>query len=225
MAAAAAMHPLNQNQLLMSRRKKILKRIGYAVLGIAVILILTAFMIMRPVKPSLKTGDSAPQVALSDINGQSFSYNDFSKDQKVLLAFFRFAGCPVCNVRVHELSNAYESLKKEGVEIVAVFESSPQVLKAYQQDFEFPFRIISDVDGQLYKSYGVKKKLGNVIRTLGNEQAVSRFKQGESLYGDRAYEQDGSFTRMTAEFVIKNGKIERAHYGRHLADHLDLSTL
>jgi len=209
----------------MSKKKKILKKAGIILLGLIAILVITAFIVMRPVKPSLQAGDEIPEINIVDIDGHSFTASGDPAQEKVLLAFFRFAACPVCNVRVHELSDAYERLREEGVEVVAVFESSSETLKTYRQDFHFPFRIISDQEGHLYRAFGVKKRLGQVIRTLTDEQALARVKRGESLYDGNTYEQDGSMTRMTAEFLMQNGKIIRAHYGRHLADHLDLSSI
>lgn len=209
----------------MAKRKRKLKVVAFVMLGIFALIAIGAIWVMQPVKPMLKKGDSVPVEQVTDINGQPLAIDKHENEKKTLLAFFRFAGCPVCNVRVHELSNAYQSLLEEGVEVVAVFESSPQTLRTYQTDFTFPFRIISDEEGTLYQAFGVKKKLGNLIRTIGDPNAKSRMKQGESLYGDKSYEPDGSMTRMTAEFLIQDGRIEKAHYGRHLADHLDLSSL
>ncbi|MEO0473071.1 MAG: peroxiredoxin-like family protein [Bacteroidota bacterium] len=184
-------------------------------------LAVSLFSFTRP-SARLQTGDRAPIVSIQDIDGENLQ---FSTNQKTYLVFFRFTGCPICNIRVHELAAAHKELQAKGYEPIIVFESTAEALQQYRKDTGLPFRMISDPEGTLYRAYGVKKSVWTVINTVGNKEAKSRMQEGKALYDGKEYKSDGSMTRRTAEFVIgQNGRIEIAHYGKNLADHLDLSS-
>ena len=59
---------------------------------------------------TLKRNILAPLFNVKDVFGRTIDLNDY-RDSKVLIAFFRHAGCPFCNLRVHELSKAHQELK------------------------------------------------------------------------------------------------------------------
>jgi hypothetical protein len=71
----------------------------------------------------LQAGDLAPAFTLPTLDGSNFSLGAL-RGKRTLLAFHRHAGCPYCNLRVHELINAHPQLERAGVQVVAVFGSS-----------------------------------------------------------------------------------------------------
>lgn len=175
----------------------------------------------------LEKGDEAPAFAALTIEGKSLDLDNLKKDGKtVFISFLRYAGCPVCNLRVHELSEQYEGLKAQNIQLIVVFESSEETLMEYTKDANLPFPIIADEDNVFYDSFGVKKSFGKVLKTAFNKDAKSKMKQGKELYGDKKYKRDGALTRIPADFVINpQGIIETAHYGTYIGDHLDLDSL
>lgn len=69
----------------------------------------------------LNIADKAPDFEAIDTNGEYINLSNY-KGQKVLIAFFRYAGCPVCNYRVHKLIENYNKIQSKGYNIIAVFE-------------------------------------------------------------------------------------------------------
>ena len=59
----------------------------------------------------LQKGDKITEINLPSIDGKNFSFNKI-KGKKTLLTFYRFATCPFCNLRIHEIINRYEELAK-----------------------------------------------------------------------------------------------------------------
>src|SRR6185437_10559503 len=49
----------------------------------------------------------------------------------VLLSFFRFASCPFCNLRVHQLIERYPACHDAGMAMIAVFESPRETMLRY----------------------------------------------------------------------------------------------
>lgn len=172
----------------------------------------------------LQVGTEAPTFERQAVTGQNIKLEDF-QDQKVLLAFFRYAGCPVCNFRMHELINEYEQLQERGIQIVAVFESSNETLQSYLQDTPVPFPVIADPALELYAAYQVNKSFGKMINTLFKKQPKKDMKTGKALFDGKSYKRDGAQTRIPADFLIEKGVIIEAHYGKYVGDHLPMHRL
>ena len=82
-----------------------------------------------------------------------------------------------------------------------------------------PFPLIADVDGSLYRRFQVgASALGAVSLEVWRTWRRSRA-MGIASGGEQPMEP----LRLPADFLIAgDGRIARAHYGRHYADHLPL---
>ena len=69
----------------------------------------------------LKLGAKASRIRLPAIDGSTFD-SESLYGHPFLLSFFRFASCPLCNLRVHELVSQFKEFGP-GFTIVAVFDS------------------------------------------------------------------------------------------------------
>jgi thioredoxin-dependent peroxiredoxin len=182
-------------------------------------LIITTISVMAQ---KLKANDKAPEFELKSVQGETISLSKY-KGKNILLAFFRFAGCPVCNFRMHSLIENYTKLQKRNIETIAVFESGNEVLAAYSKDANIPFPVIGDPELSLYKKYGVQKSVLKMMNTMFKKVPKQQMKQGEMMFNEKKYKQDGSMTRMPADFLIDStGKIQIAHYGKFIGDHISL---
>jgi thioredoxin-dependent peroxiredoxin len=77
--------------------------------------------------PLIQPSYRAPIFDLMDIYGRQINLESYS-DKKIFLGFFRHAGCPFCNLRVHTLGKMYEELKANNMEMIYFFESKASVL-------------------------------------------------------------------------------------------------
>jgi len=170
----------------------------------------------------IKVSQQAPNIQHATASGQELNLTNY-KGKTILLSFFRFAGCPVCNYRMHQLMENYDALAAQNIEVIAVFESSNQVLNKYMTDYEIPFPMIGDPQRLLYKAYGVEKSTRGIFRTLSNKEAKKHMKQGEALFNKGTYKKDGSMKQMQADFIIDaQGRIARMHYASFIGDHIPL---
>lgn len=188
------------------------------------ILFLSILSSSKLMSQALKVGTTAPSFERQAVMGQNVNLADFH-DQKVLLAFFRYAGCPVCNFRMHELMNEYEQLQERGIEVIAIFESSKEMLQSYLADTPVPFPVIADPGLELYDAYQVNKSLGKMMNTLFKKQPKKDMKAGKELFKGKTYKRDGAQTRIPADFLIEKGVILEAHYGKYVGDHLPMYRL
>ncbi len=174
---------------------------------------------------ALNIGDTPPELNMMSAQGEMINLESY-KGKKVYLAFFRYAGCPVCNFRMHELMENYDAFKAQDIEIVAVFESGNETLKQYLTDAQIPFPVVGDEELKLYQDYHVQKSFGKLLGTMFKKEPKKNMKQGKKLFNDNKYKKDGATTRIPAEFLISpTGKIEKVYYGKYVGDHIAINEL
>ena len=62
---------------------------------------------------ALSTGDPAPQFSLPAIDGSTFNMAD-TKGKRVILTFFRFSSCPLCNMRIRRIIQRWDEFSEDG---------------------------------------------------------------------------------------------------------------
>ncbi len=167
----------------------------------------------------LKTGQQAPDFNLSDVLGkpvQLFS----SKSRFSLVVFFRYAGCPWCNLAVHRLVLEYELLRKYDCQVVAFIQSEPEniITNIYKRHSKKPqFPIIADPNLSIYKQYAVEVTAAALPKSLTK---IPHWVHAVRKQGFKQAKLDGSFFIVPASFLISNStrKIIKAHYGTSYYD-------
>ena len=168
----------------------------------------------------------APAFKLKDIYGRMIDLNDYQQ-KKVMIGFFRHAGCPFCNIRVHALTKVHEELKNKGMEMIFFFESKEKVLlrSTFHQGVS-PIPLISDPEKKWYDAYG--------LESSGLKSAVSHITsfvqtafKASSLGVPIHLMADGeSIKTMPAEFLLDKGLvIKEVHYSERLNDRMSVDKI
>lgn len=156
-----------------------------------------------------------PNVKLRSWKGKTLQLADY-KDKKVWLAFFRYAACPLCNLRVHEMIQRHRELKKKGIQILAVFQSDEKSIAKYVGQQKPPFPLIADPEEKLYKRFGLKKGLWAFFHP-GNSFLFLK----ALLKGFRGMNPEGTVTRVPGDFLIAPGlKLKTEYHGKKIGDHI-----
>jgi thioredoxin-dependent peroxiredoxin len=175
----------------------------------------------------IQTGTPAPEFQTEDIFTRAVTQPQTSSDQRKwrLLSFLRNGACAICNLRVHQLIEQYPNLQAK-LEVIAVFESSPESIRQHVGRQDAPFPIIADPNAVLYTLYGVETSEEKVARTMQMPETQIAI-QGAASQGFALTPEEGSnFYRIPADFLIDpNGMVQRAHYAEHLTDHLPLNEI
>ena len=169
----------------------------------------------------LQEGSFAPPLMARDVMGNNINLNNYS-GKRVLLSFFRYVTCPLCNLRVAQFMKEYPKFKDD-IEIIAVFESSEEYIKDYIGPKGLPFSIIADPDAKLFKEFGVEKSwfksiLGMFrISTMIKAMRLNKFRTGMG---------DGTANRVPADFLVNtNGTLAVCHYGSDITDHIPMQEI
>lgn len=172
----------------------------------------------------LEAGDKAPDFEAVDTNGTIEKLSQY-KGQKVMLAFFRYASCPVCNFRIHELIENYDDIRSKGYKIIAIYESSNITLNEYLSETKVPFTVIGDPKLKLYKQYAVEKSFWKTVGSVFKKQPMQAKKEGKKLFSKK-YKRDGNLSRLPADFLIdENGILTTVYYGQNVGDHLPIEKI
>ena len=164
----------------------------------------------------LKSGEKAADITLSAIDGTLFNTREL-KGKPYMLSFFRFASCPFCNLRLHELVSRFDELGKDFT-IVAVFDSPLDNLMLHAEGHNASFPILSDENNKYYKEYAIEHSVLGMFK--GMIFRLPTLIRG-ILSGYIPIKIKGSMTTMPADFLIDhNGIIQAAYYGSDEGDHM-----
>ena len=103
---------------------------------------------------ALKTGDTAPDFTLFDTEHQPFTLSEASGP--IVLLFFPGAFTSVCTDELNTVGNDYASYQERGAEVVGISTDSPFALAEFKKVHGFPFRLLSDHQGEASAAYGAK---------------------------------------------------------------------
>ena len=167
-------------------------------------------------------GSTVGNIRLPTLDGTSFEL-DRLRGQRLLLAFFRFASCPFCNLRLQELVTHYPEFGDDFA-VVAIFESSPENLRRFATRHAAPFPVLADEHGFYYREYGIERSLAGTVKgMIGRLPALLH-----ALFIKRylPLRIRGHLTTMPADFLVdEQGVIRMAYYGRDEGDHLPLAAI
>jgi peroxiredoxin len=104
----------------------------------------------------IKVGDAVEPFVLKDVEGGDLTLKGLTAKGPVVLVFFRFAGCPACNIALPYYERAlYPTLKAIGVPLVAVSPQIPERLAEIRVRHDLSFKVASDLDNALGRRFGV----------------------------------------------------------------------
>lgn len=173
----------------------------------------------------LRSGQKAPSFIVNDIWDNTIDLSEVDSE-KILLSFFRYAECPMCNLQISKIMKIKTLFKEKGIMFIAVFESPSESLKNSIVDRHlFDFTIISDMHRELYNLYSVNPSWLKTLRTMtikGLQHVYQSKKSGFKILGKT----EGTIHQIPADFLIDNkGIIQIAHYGTSIIDHFPLEII
>lgn len=166
----------------------------------------------------LTSGTPVPTIRLPAIDGTTCDTSTL-RGQRYLLGFFRFAGCPFCSMRLHDLVQACPDFPDDFT-VVAVFDAPLDHLKATTKRHRAPFPILADESNHAYRAFGIEHSIVGVFK--GITTRIPTLVRA-TLRGYIPLQTRGSMTTMPADFLIDaDGTIAVAYYGSDEGDHLPI---
>lgn len=162
---------------------------------------------------ALISGQTAPDFSVTDIDGVTIRLADYA-GKKLLICFFRYAGCPFCNILLNSLAERYPKLQEQGLEILAFIQSPGETVLGHTAKGQIPrtpFPLIADPEREVYDLYDVGTSLPKIARSIFIAPKLLT-----TMYKHRVIEGkiDGDMFLIPAFFLIgpDNLRIHEAYY-------------
>jgi len=102
----------------------------------------------------LEQGQTAPEFALKDQNGNTVKLSDF-RGRKVLLYFYPKADTPGCTKQSCAVRDARQDLGKLSVAALGISPDAPEDQKKFDVKYSLGFPLLADTDHTAADAYGV----------------------------------------------------------------------
>ena len=169
----------------------------------------------------LKPGDAAIPFSAETIEGKTISLKDFA-GKPLLLMFYRYASCPMCNLRIRDFAQHYPRLHERGLEVVAFFHSPARNIRANARKRHIPFHLVADPKFKVYQSYRIETSWPRFFLSMLLPSFYVDWMRAMryGIWGGV----DWQMGKMPADFLIgPEGRILKVHYGREIGDHLPVT--
>jgi peroxiredoxin len=104
----------------------------------------------------VKAGDIIEPFALPEVHGGTIELDRLLAAGPVVLLFFRYEGCPACNIALrYYQTELYPALTELGATLVALSPQVPDRLAAIKNRFGFAFPVVSDTGNGLARRLGI----------------------------------------------------------------------
>ena len=111
---------------------------------------------------TLELNTPAPNFELSDQNGELHKLSDYL-GKRVVLYFYPKDDTPGCTAEACSFRDNYSVFKQNDIVILGVSADSAKSHAKFQEKYELPFTLLSDIDHKVSEDYGVwglKKYMG-----------------------------------------------------------------
>ena len=169
----------------------------------------------------IKPGQPAKNFSSEDIAGNIVTLKDY-EGKRLMLSFYRYAACPLCNLRVHHLIQQQAAFVEKGLQLLAVFQSPKESILKYAGKQQAPFSIIADPQRQLYRLYGVESSWSGFLRGSLRIPSVT----SAIMKGFWPGKMEGIISMVPADFLIgPDLTVQVAYYGNDIGDHLPVKKI
>ena len=159
-------------------------------------------------KKDITEGNEAPLFKLDSYNAGTIDLVNIIGDQKIVLIFSRYFGCPICLSDLKELMTRKAEIEAKGVKILYITQSGEKIAKEYIEKEKIEFPVIPSSKDELYAEYGL-----GLMTPESVKQIPLKLKDVRN-YGFEHGEYEGWEKQGPGQFVIdEEGKVIHAQKG------------
>ena len=172
----------------------------------------------------VKVGDKFPNLAMTDVFGNTVNVEEIDAE-KTMIWVFRYVGCPICQLDMHEMSLEYDKVKEKGCALYVVLQSDVEHTKAYLEQNPMPFTLILDPEMKIYKELEVEPASSKISFPGNLPKVMGKVKKAGKL-GFEHGDYEGDEMQLPALFILDQDKtVTYAHYAKSLSDMPEVSEM
>jgi peroxiredoxin len=163
----------------------------------------------------LRVADKAPDFKFESPWDKERKFYEITGKRPAVLVFLRYIGCPVCQLAMADIKRDINLIEKKGAALFVVLQSSSSNIASVTKKEDWPFTIISDPQGNLFKQYNVEP--GGILKYLHPVGLITVIRATFKGYMHGKFE--GRETQLPAVFIVAPNKIiTYAYYGKNISD-------
>lgn len=165
--------------------------------------------------PKLFTNVQSPDFRYDTPWENGLAFHEAMNNKPAALIFLRYLGCPICQYDLASFRQGIDLFQKKGANLFFVLQSKPQIVAQWTEKKDWPFTIICDPEGIIFRQYSVEA--GGIIRYLHPAGFLAAIRAMMKGYKHGKFE--GRETQLPAAFIVGENKIIKfAHYGKNISD-------
>ncbi|HZR42159.1 MAG TPA: peroxiredoxin-like family protein [Ktedonobacteraceae bacterium] len=166
---------------------------------------------------ALKEGEQAPDFTLPDALGRTVTLSDLLKRGPVVIAFYRGAWCPYCNLQLHAYQQAFPQIQALGASLVAISPQTPDHSLSLAEKQALTFAVLSDVGNQVARNCGLVFTMDEAVRAAHKQIGADL----PTYNGDESWE-----LPMPGTFLLdQSGTVRLAFVDPNFTHRLDPSVI
>lgn len=166
-------------------------------------------------KQKLTPGMTAPNFTYDTISKHSLDFHKTTGRKKSVIFFLRYAGCPICQMKIGDLLKNHKEFRAAGLQVYVVLQSTPASIKEGLAKLKVPFTIVCDPEEKVFALYSVAP--GNLFGYLTPSVIMKAMKASRA--GFKHGKKEGKEMQLPAVFIVNgDGKIAYAYYGKNIGD-------
>ncbi len=172
---------------------------------------------MADIAEHLKIGDSAPNITVSDKQGQPVELESLWDQGPTLISFLRHFGCIHCRARMAEVEQHRAELEAAGLQLVALALGEPKHAERYCGKLAPHLECFADDKNDGYYAWGLRQ--GTAGEIFSNGLNVLKASAKALAAGHMQGASTGDAAMMPGTFIVdRNGVIQYAYYSQYAGD-------
>jgi len=132
---------------------------------------------------ALKVGDQIPDFILPDALGNVVSSSDLLVRGPLVIAFYRGAWCPFCNLELRALQEALPDIRALGGQLVAISPMTPDNSLSLAEKHGLEFSVLTDAGLKVASQFGLSYSLPLELKSFMQKAGMDL----EQYNGDRSW--------------------------------------
>ena len=159
-------------------------------------------------KKEIIEGDKAIFFKLDSYNAGIIDLEEIIGDQKIVLIFSRYFGCPICQSDLKIIMERKSEIEAKGAKILYITQSGEKIAKEFIENEKIEFPVIPSTKDELYAEWGLGLMTSEAVKQIPFKLKDVR------KYGLEYGEYEGWEKQGPAQFIIdEQGKIIHAKKG------------
>lgn len=164
-----------------------------------------------------QVGNLITELSLPALDNSRFKL-DQVRGKRLMISFMRFAACPFCQLRIHELVSRWHELNDDFT-IIAVFDSPLGNLQQHAGKQSAPFPILADEYSRYYAKFAIQRSLKGTLKAMLLRMPTLLYAMFNKRYFPSSIK--GKMTTLPADVLVdENGVIVEIFHGKDSGDHL-----